>query len=87
MERKKIIALAIAGVFILSSAGIVQAGGGMHKSGGYDKPAKQEMQTVYAPEFEDTEYGGVIETGQLLNPPRLLESDEVPSWFDEPTTE
>jgi hypothetical protein len=88
MTKKKVLALAIVGVFILASAGIVQAGGWMHKSSGYEKPAKQEMETVYAPEFEEGEYGGVIETGTL--PPdnsRLLEIDEVPSWFDEPTTE
>jgi hypothetical protein len=87
MERKKVLALVIVGVFILTSAGIAQAGGWMHKSSGYEKPAKQEMETVYAPEFEEGEYGGVIETGAVPSPPRLLEIDEVPDWFNEPTTE
>ena len=62
----------------------------MHKSSGYEKSAKQEMGTVYVPEFEEGECGGVIETGTLPVPDtssRLLEIDEVPSWFDEPTTE
>ena len=98
MERKKFLALAIVGVFILTSVGITQAGGWkhgssgeyMHKSSGHEKPAKQEMEAVYAPEFEEGEYGGVIETGDLPSSGasgRLLETEEVPDWFDEPTTE
>ena len=89
MARKKVLALAIVGIFILASAGITQAGGWMHKSSGSEESAKQEMGTVYAPEFEEGEYGGVIETGSLPGPDnsRLLETDAVPDWFDEPTTE
>jgi hypothetical protein len=88
-EKKRIIALMVAGIFILASAGITQAGGWMHKSGGHEKSAKQEMGTVYAPEFEPGDLGEVIETGSLPSPPRILESDEVPGWlnFDEPSTE
>ncbi len=82
-----IIGIVVLGFFLITAAGSSQAGGWMHKSSGYEKPAKQEMETVYAPEFEEGEHGGVIETGALPNPPRLLEIDEVPDWFDEPTTE
>jgi hypothetical protein len=82
-----IIGIVVLSFFLLTAAGSSQAGGLMHKSSGQEKSAKQGVETVYAPEFEEDEYGDVIETGALPNPPRLLESDEVPDWLDEPSTE
>ena len=88
MARKRILSLAIVGAFILTSAGITQAGGWMHKSGGHEKSAKQDMGAVYAPEFGPGDLGEPIETGTLQNPPRSQQTEVVPDWFTvEPTPE
>ena len=95
MVKKKVLAFAVVGVFLLTSAVISQAGDWMDKSSGSETQVSQEMEIAY-PEFGIDEYGeggapaefwGPVETGTLPGSDessRLLDTGVDPSRWEEP---
>ena len=98
MVKKKVLAFAVVGVFLLTSAVISQAGDWMDKSSGSETQVSQEMEIAY-PEFGIDEYGeggapaefwGPVETGTLPGSDessRLLDTGVDPSRWEEPNAE
>ena len=94
MVKKKVLAFAVVGVFLLTSAAISQAGGWMHKSSGSETPVSQEMEIAYTESGID-EYGeggapaelwGPVETGTLEDRKSMEQASDISApefWVDE----
>jgi hypothetical protein len=92
VERKKFLALAIVGVFILTSAGMTQAGGWMHKPS-EGRKSMEQASGIPAPEFWTDDYSeggapaefwGPVETGALPGSDASPQGSESGVDLDQP---